>query len=88
VLRGWSFGAHARDHINARGFDPHSVVEACTSPEITVTAENYGPGRVRYVKGDLVVIAIPESRQVVTALLRSHHEWCDEDALRISGATA
>jgi len=88
VLRGWSFGAHAREHIDARGFDAHAVVEACAGPEITVTAENYGPGRVRYVKGDLVVIAIPATRRVVTALLRSHDEWCDDDALRVSGATA
>jgi len=82
LLRGWRFSCHAREHIDARAFDPHEVVAACVAPEITATAYDYGPGRVRYMRGNLVVIAVPESRQIVTALLRSYDQWDDEDARR------
>lgn len=86
-LRGWRFSRHAREHIDAREFDPHEVVAACTEPEITATAYDYGPGRVRYTRGRLVVIAVPQTRQIVTALLRSYDQWDDQDARRC-GATA
>ncbi len=89
-LRAWHFSPHAREHIDSRGFDPHRVVATCEGgPQITVTAYNYGPGRVRFVAGDLVVIAVPpQTRQVITVLLRSQEQWDDEDARRASGVSA
>ncbi|GIG38242.1 hypothetical protein Cph01nite_00040 [Cellulomonas phragmiteti] len=87
-LRGWRFTPHAREHIDARGFDPHQVVAACEGAEITVTAYNYGPGRIRFIAGGLVVVAVPETREIITALLRSHEQWGDDDARRASGVSA
>ncbi|UCN13609.1 hypothetical protein LFM56_11905 [Cellulomonas iranensis] len=87
-LRGWRFSPHARASLDARGFDPHQVVATCEAPEITVTAYNYGPGRIRFIARGLVVIAVPGTRQIVTALLRSHEQWDDDDARRASEAPA
>lgn len=80
LLRGWHFSPHARENIDARGFDPHEVVAACLSPEITATACDRGLGRMRYVRGNLVVIAAPATRQIITVLLRSYDEWDNRDA--------
>lgn len=80
LLRGWRFTAHARVHIDARGFDPHQVVATCEAPQITMSAYNSGPGRMRYVGEHLVVIADPAVRVIVTVLLRTYDEWDDADA--------
>ena len=71
-LRDWTFTRHARDGVDARSFDPHEVVSACELPDISCTAYAYGPGMFRYVRGHLVVIAVPETQRIVTALLRSY----------------
>lgn len=80
MLRGWRFCDHAREKVDARGVDPRAAVAACEAPETMVTAFNYGPDRWKYFRGNLVVIAIPATRTVITVLLRSHDEWDDEDA--------
>lgn len=80
MLRGWYFSNHARRHIDARGFDPRDVVAACEAAEMSMTASNYGPDRWKYFRGNLVAIASPVTRTVITVLLRSHDEWDDEDA--------
>jgi hypothetical protein len=80
MLRGWRFCAHARENVDARGFWPLDVVDACESPEMTATAFNYGPDRWRYVRGHLVVIVNRTNRTVITVLLRSEDEWNDGDA--------
>jgi hypothetical protein len=56
------------------------VVEACEDPELTMTAYDYGLGRVRYVRGNVVVIAAPAISLIITVLLRSRDEWDDADA--------
>lgn len=80
ALRGWRFSRHAQVNVDARGFAPHDVVKACEEPELTMTADDYGLGRVRYVRGNVVVIAAPASSHIITVLLRSHDEWDDADA--------
>jgi hypothetical protein len=84
-LNSWHFSHHARTRVDSRGFAPHEVLLAVTHPEITVTAFNYGPGRVRYVRGDLVVVACPEASEIVTVLLHSQDEWDDNDARTVNG---
>ncbi|KLN34199.1 hypothetical protein FB00_13585 [Cellulosimicrobium funkei] len=61
------------------------MLQAVTHPEITVTAFNYGLGRVRYVRGDLVVVACPSTSEIVTVLLHSEDEWDDQDARAVNG---
>ena len=79
-LRGWSFTHHARDAVDGRWFDPHDVISVCESPDISSTAYDYGPGRFRYLRGRLVVIAVPETRLIITVLLRSYDTWNNDDA--------
>lgn len=79
-LRGWWFSPHARAAVVSRGFDPHEVIRTCEEPEISVSGYDYGPDRFRYVRGEMVVIAVPHSRQIVTVLLRSYQQWNNNDA--------
>ncbi|MGY4644462.1 hypothetical protein [Cellulomonas sp. URHB0016] len=86
TLRGWTFSTHAQRNIDARGFAPDDVVDACEHHEIAMTADNYEPGRKRYVRGELVVIAAPARLEIITVLLRSHESWNDADARKVTGS--
>lgn len=85
AMDGWRFTQHARARVNARGFDPHEVVRACESPEICTTAYDYGHDRFRYVRGKVVVIAVPDTAEIVTVLLRSYQQWNDTEARKAMG---
>ena len=84
-LRGWHFSRHARAAVDARGFDPHAVVEACANPEIRATAFDYGDGRYRCTRGDIVVIAVPQTSTIITVLLRSYEVWTNAEARETVG---
>ena len=79
-LGGWWLSPHARAAVISRGFDPHEVIRVCEDPELSVTGYDYGPDRFRYVRGNLVVIAAPQDRQIITVLLRSYQQWNNDDA--------
>lgn len=84
TLRGWRFSPHARHKVDARWFAPHDVIDACEDPEMTMTAYDFGPGRMRFVREDLIVIAAPDRRQIITVLLRRYDSWSDDDARKVS----
>ena len=88
LLRGWRFSTHAREHADARGFDPFAVVAACEAPEMTMTAFDHGPDSWRYVRVNLVAIVNPATRTVITVLLRDHNEWNDDDACAANGVAS
>lgn len=84
-LRGWHFSRHARDRIDARGFDPHEVVLVCCNPQITVTAYHRGPNLMRHVAGRLAVVVDVGTGTIVTAWPRLYFEWNDSDAREAAG---
>lgn len=84
-LRGWRFSRHARDRIDARGFDPHEVLGVCLDPEISVTAYDRGPDLMRYVGGRLVVVVDVRTGTIVTAWPRLYCQWDDSDARDAAG---
>ncbi len=55
------------------------VLEAIADPAITHSAFNEGPGRYVYKRGDVAVVAVPETKTVVTVLWNNPAQWTSED---------
>ncbi len=85
TLRGWRFSRHAQSAVDARRFTPHEVIEACERPEVAMSANDYGSGRMRFVRGRVVVIAVPARSEIITVLLRTYDTWDNADARQVTG---
>ena len=72
---GWHLSAHARQQATERGVTARQALETIASPEIRYTAENYGPGRWIYKRGDIAVVGVPGTQTVVTVLWNTPSAW-------------
>lgn len=73
-LGGWRFSPHAVLRAQELGFSLRDLVECLAAPEVSYGTEDGRPGRV-FQRGDVSVVALPEIRYVITALLRRTEVW-------------
>lgn len=62
---GYTLSAHASRQAQAKGWSNDDVLAAANDPHVTYDNGRY-PGQKRHIRGDLVAIVHPESRQVKT----------------------
>jgi len=65
-----------------RGFSRADVLETCHNPSLTYASFDHGEGQYVFTRGHVSLVVHPESKTVITVLLRSHGTWDDEDARR------
>lgn len=66
---GWCASRHAEIRALERDIDTHRVLETLLSPEVKYP-DCRGGGRTRFVRGDVLVIAVPDELIVITVLHR------------------
>jgi len=72
---GWHLSAHVRRQAAERGVTARQILETIADPEIRYSAENYGPGRWVYKRGDITVVGVPSTKTIVTVLWNTVAEW-------------
>lgn len=73
----WLVARHAELRAIQRGFTVDHVLGALTDPDV-VYPDCRGGGRVRYVRGHVLVVAIPDEHLVVTVLVHTDADWGDD----------
>mgnify|MGYP006946479329 CR=1 FL=1 len=66
---GWCASRHAEIRALERDIDAHHVLETLLNPEVTYP-DCRGRGRSRFVRGDVLVVAVPDELVVITVLHR------------------
>ncbi len=84
----WRLTAHCRETATRRGVTLEQVLAVVEKPEITYTQDDHGHGRQMRQRGRLAVVVAPETRTVITVLLRAPHQWTDEEARAASPANS
>ena len=83
---GWRLTRHAEEAAAARGFTLAEVLLACEAPQVAYPG--YLPGRMVHQRDRVAVVVCPDSRTVITVLLRSNQPWTDDDARRANACAA
>ena len=78
----WQISHHALQCMRDRGFSRADVLATCHNPSLTYTSFDHGEGQYVFKRGHVSLVVHPESKTVITVLLRSHDTWDDEDARR------
>lgn len=73
---------HAREKMIERGVTFQEIEDVIRYPEI-VTPDSYGPGRRKFMRGDITVVVAPGARDpealvVVTVLWFKQEQWTSE----------